>query len=193
MIYRVPVATLMRVNGIKDPSAIPAGTPIFIPEDPDAPSEPDGRPGAPGEMVGPVPSSPSTLGLAWPLTGRITAPFGSRSKRAHHDGIDIDGFTGETITAVAWGIVIRAGSEGRYGKAVVLDHGQGLTTLYAHASKLLVEEGDVVAQGDPIAEVGRTGNARGTHLHFEMRRNGRPVDPLPSLRRGTLQMGPPPQ
>jgi len=193
MIYRVPVGTLMRVNGITDPSAIPAGTPILIPGVPDAPAEPGDRPGAGPEPAGPARASASILDLAWPLAGRITAPFGSRSKRAQHDGIDIDGLTGETVTAVAWGIVTRAGWDGRYGKVVVLDHGQGVTTLYAHASRLLVREGDVVAQGDPIAEVGRTGNARGTHLHFEMRRNGRPVDPLPSLRGGALPMGRPQQ
>jgi len=122
------------------------------------------------------------MGIAWPLDGRITGGFGQRGRHHHHDGIDIDGTQGEEVRAVAPGIVVRSGSEGKYGKTVVIDHGNGVTTLYAHASRLLVREGDRVEQGDAIAEVGATGNAHGTHLHFEVRRDGRPVDPVPYLK-----------
>jgi LysM repeat protein len=164
--YRVPLRTLTQVNGITDARSIRAGTPIFIP----------GSGGAAGLRL------PEAPALAWPLRGNVTARFGRRGKRSHHEGVDIDGVHGEEVVAAAGGTVIRAGAASGYGRMVVIDHGNGVSTLYAHASRLLVEEGDRVDQGDPIAEVGRSGNARGTHLHFEVRHNGRAVDPLPLLR-----------
>ncbi|MFQ5877834.1 MAG: murein hydrolase activator EnvC family protein, partial [Acidobacteriota bacterium] len=101
-----------------------------------------------------------------------------------HDGVDIDGRRGDTIVAAAAGRVAEAGTGRGYGKMVLIEHGGGLTTLYAHASKLLVRVGERVRAGEPVARVGRSGNARGTHLHFEVRRHGRPIDPLPLLRSG---------
>jgi LysM repeat protein len=188
--YQVPLQTIMRANDIDDPTLIPAGTEIYIPAPgggtapAPAPRSGNKTPKAaaprPGRPVEPPP--PSLMGIAWPLDGRITGAFGQRGRRHHHDGIDIDGTQGEEVRAVAPGIVVRSGSEGKYGKTVVIDHGEGVTTLYAHASRLLVREGDAVEQGEAIAEVGATGNAHGTHLHFEVRRNGRPVDPLPYLK-----------
>lgn len=128
--------------------------------------------------------------LAWPLRGAITAAYGQRGKQSHHTGVDIDGDKGDPIVAAASGTVIRAGVDGQYGRVVILDHGGGLTTLYAHASRLLVHVGDRVDAGDRIAEVGGSGNARGTHLHFEVRREDRPVDPVPLLRgRAVLTAG----
>jgi murein DD-endopeptidase MepM/ murein hydrolase activator NlpD len=161
-IYQIPVSTILQVNGIRDPNSIPVHTRIFIP-------------GA--ARVLPVPSG-ETRSLAWPLTGRVTSPFNLGDKRRHHEGIDIDGELGQRIRSAGTGMVLEAGKSGRYGKAILIDHGAGLTTFYAHASKLLVRAGDPVKQGDVIAEVGRSGNAKGTHLHFEARRNGRPVNPL---------------
>jgi murein DD-endopeptidase MepM/ murein hydrolase activator NlpD len=128
--------------------------------------------------------------LAWPLRGAITAAYGRRGKQAHHSGVDIDGRKGDPIVAAASGTVIRSGIDGQYGRVVILDHGDGLTTLYAHASRLLVKAGDKVEAGDRIAEVGGSGNARGTHLHFEVRRDDRTVDPVPLLRgRAVLTAG----
>lgn len=148
------------------------------------------RPGIGGPGMGPgdrpgLPAPPS-LELAWPLRGTITSRFGTRGRRAHHEGVDIDGVSGEGILAAAAGTVVRAGKEGGYGRLIVIDHGRGITTLYAHASRLLVREGDRVEAGEAIAEVGRSGNARGSHLHFEIHRNGRPVDPLPLLKTGSV-------
>ncbi|HET8948292.1 MAG TPA: M23 family metallopeptidase, partial [Candidatus Polarisedimenticolia bacterium] len=120
--------------------------------------------------------------LAWPIQGLITAPFGRRGKEDHHEGIDIDGQTGDPIHAAASGTVVFAGTHGDYGRTVVIDHGDGLRTVYAHASILKVQEGDPVRIGETIAEVGHSGNARGSHLHFEVRRDGRPVNPIPFLR-----------
>ncbi len=188
--YDVPLRTILRVNDIRDPTTIRAGTGIYIP----APTRPGGAPAAPTGTA-PVPrqkpiadgaSAPSEMSIAWPLDGLITGAFGQRGRHHHHDGIDIDGVRGEDVRAVASGIVVHSGSEGKYGKTVVIDHGNGVTTLYAHASRLLVREGDEVEQGQTIAEVGATGNARGTHLHFEVRRDGRPVDPIPYLKPGMM-------
>ncbi len=115
--------------------------------------------------------------LAWPLTGIITGPYGRRGKHGHHAGIDIDGHAGDPIRAAASGVVVEAGLDGPYGRRVLIDHGDGLTTLYAHAEKLLVHPGETVHVGQRIALVGRSGNARGTHLHFEVRHDGLTVNP----------------
>lgn len=164
--YHVPVATLVSVNQISDPTDIPAGTPIFVPGATKIlPVEPHDRPR-----------------LSWPLRGAITSGFGPRGRHRRHTGIDIDGEKGQPIHAAAAGRVIRVGRSGRYGLRVILAHGKGLTTLYAHASKLLVHEGDSVHRGQTIARVGHSGNAHGTHLHFEVRRGGRPVNPSLFLR-----------
>lgn len=171
--YQVPVDTLMRVNGITDPTTIPAHTKIFIP-------------GA--RRIRDLPSGETPL--AWPLRGRITTPFNlGAQQRRHHEGIDIDGEMGEPIRAAEEGEVIEARKDGKYGNSVRIAHGDGLTTFYAHASRLMVQEGDWVRRGEVVAEVGRSGNARGTHLHFEVRRDGRPVNPLPLLRDVELAAG----
>jgi murein DD-endopeptidase MepM/ murein hydrolase activator NlpD len=184
--YGVPLRSLMRVNGITDPKAIRAGTEITIPTSDGAPGQApgpprDSRPGRNAATASDPRPGVAKGNIAWPLDGRITGGFGLRGRHHHHDGIDIDGSQGEVVRAVAAGIVVRSGNEGKYGKTVLIDHGDGVTTLYAHASRLLVEEGDRVDAGESIAEVGATGNAHGTHLHFEVRKNGHPVDPLPYL------------
>ncbi|HEV8376984.1 MAG TPA: M23 family metallopeptidase, partial [Candidatus Polarisedimenticolia bacterium] len=119
--------------------------------------------------------------FAWPLEGRITSPFSLEGRHRHHEGIDIDGNLGQRIRSAAAGRVLQAGKDGRYGNAVLIDHGDGLTTFYAHASKLWVHAGERVEGGEVIAEVGSSGNARGTHLHFETRRDGHPMNPLKLL------------
>ncbi len=95
-----------------------------------------------------------------------------------HEGIDIAASTGAPIWAAAAGTVIHAGWLGGYGNLVVLDHGNGLATAYAHCSAILVGVGQTVAQGETIALVGSTGHSTGPHLHFEVRVNGVAVDPL---------------
>ena len=206
--YQVPLASLMSRNGISDPTSIPAGTVIVIPRAPGPAGEALDHSGAPGADRGrtskpPKPAAapaldeedadraPDAMSIAWPIDGLITGGFGLRGRHHHHEGIDIDGYQGEEVRAVAAGTVVQAGSEGKYGKTVVIDHGNGVSTLYAHASKLLVHEGDRVDQGEAIARVGATGNARGTHLHFEVRRDGRPVDPSPYLQSGSVPLGTP--
>ena len=163
--YQVPLEILIGANGIADPSRIQAGRQLFIP-------------GASQTLEIP-PSLPAHL--IWPLSGVITSAFGSEGAREHHEGIDIDGVKGQVVRAAAAGRVLWVGSERGYGNLVIIDHGDGLSTLYAHASRLLVGPDELVEAGEPVAEVGDTGNARGAHLHFEVHRNGMPVNPLPIL------------
>ncbi len=94
-----------------------------------------------------------------------------------HKGLDLGGFIGMLIYAPADGIVIWTGTRGGYGQTVVIDHGMGLQTHYAHLSKYMVRKGDVIRRGDPIAEMGSTGKSTGPHLHYEVRQDGVPMDP----------------
>ncbi len=119
----------------------------------------------------------SASGFIWPVNGTVVSGFGMRWGRMH-EGIDITASTGTPIWAAAAGTVIHAGWLGGYGNLVVVDHGDGLATAYAHASAILVSVGQSVSQGETIALVGSTGNSSGPHLHFEVRVNGDAVDPL---------------
>jgi murein DD-endopeptidase MepM/ murein hydrolase activator NlpD len=121
--------------------------------------------------------TPSAAGFIWPVNGVVVSGFGMRWGRMH-EGIDITAATGTPIWAAADGTVIWSGWRGGYGNCVVIDHGNGLATLYAHASALLVGVGQAVSQGETVALVGSTGNSSGPHLHFEVRVNGVAVDPL---------------
>jgi murein DD-endopeptidase MepM/ murein hydrolase activator NlpD len=121
--------------------------------------------------------TPSAAGLVWPVNGPVVSGYGMRWGRMH-EGIDIAAGLGTPIRAAAAGTVIHAGWLGGYGNLVVLDHGDGLATAYAHASAILVGVGQSVAQGQTVSLVGSTGNSTGPHLHFEVRVNGSAVDPL---------------
>lgn len=127
-----------------------------------------------------VPSS----GMVWPLIGQITSRFGYRRLRIGgtnmHYGLDIDGNVGDPIRSATAGTVTHAGWRGGFGILVVVVNGD-TEYFYAHASEVLVHVGQQVRPGDLIARVGATGNVTGPHLHFEIRVNGTPVDPLPIL------------
>jgi murein DD-endopeptidase MepM/ murein hydrolase activator NlpD len=123
---------------------------------------------------------PSAAGFIWPCDGVVVSGFGMRWGRMH-EGIDIGCAYGTPNRAAAAGTVIYAGWLGGYGNLVVVDHGNGLATAYAHASSILVSVGQSVAQGQTVSLVGSTGNSSGPHLHFEVRVNGVAVDPLPYL------------
>ncbi|HHP7245509.1 MAG TPA: murein hydrolase activator EnvC family protein [Elainellaceae cyanobacterium] len=121
--------------------------------------------------------------MIYPANGRLTSGFGYRvhpilGYRRFHAGIDFGATYGSMIRAADAGRVIFAGWYGGYGRAVVIDHGGNLTTLYAHTSQVYVAEGQMVQQGEAIAAIGSTGLSTGPHLHFEVRVNGEPVNPM---------------
>ncbi|HUH08856.1 MAG TPA: peptidoglycan DD-metalloendopeptidase family protein [Egibacteraceae bacterium] len=124
--------------------------------------------------------------LQWPAAGSVTSGFGWRvhpifETRRFHAGIDIGGGSGAPIYAAEDGVVVSAGTRGGYGNAVVIDHGGGLATLYAHQSRIAVSGGQSVARGQIIGYIGSTGYSTGPHLHFEVRVNGEPQNPLEYL------------
>jgi len=126
-------------------------------------------------------SSISARSFIWPLNGLITSQFGMRTlggRRDYHTGIDIDGNTGDSIRVVESGKVSFSGYINGYGNIVIVEHTGGYSTVYAHNSSNLVREGQSVNKGDIIARLGATGNSTGSHLHFEIREDGKPVNPL---------------
>ncbi len=144
------------------------------------------NPPTPATPAAPRPGTPSVSGFQWPVGGSVTSGYGYRTHpifgtRRLHRGLDISGSTGTPIAAANGGTVILAGWNGGYGKAVVISHGSGITSLYAHQSQIAVSVGDTVSRGDIIGYVGSTGQSTGPHLHFEIRSNGTAVDPRPYL------------
>lgn len=126
----------------------------------------------------PATVAPSGSGmLGWPVSGPVTSSYGARWGRMH-EGIDIAVGEGTPVHAAAAGTVIYAGWMGGYGNLVVVDHGNGLSTAYAHNSSLAVAVGQSVAAGEVVSYSGNTGNSTGPHVHFEVRMNGSAVDPL---------------
>lgn len=124
----------------------------------------------------------ATGSMAWPIQGPITSEFGWRTHpifgtSRYHSGLDIGADYGDPIRAADGGVVIYAAWMGGYGYAVIIDHGNGISTLYGHNSELLVSEGTRVYKGQVIARAGSTGYSTGPHCHFEVRQNGTPVNP----------------
>ncbi|HEY6101838.1 MAG TPA: peptidoglycan DD-metalloendopeptidase family protein [bacterium] len=178
------VDALVEANGLADANRIRAGRRLVIPGHPaaSAPSRATtARVGA--QRVGEAFTKASSTavriarGFLWPARGQLTSRFGWRRWR-HHDGIDIAAPYGSPIYAARPGRVIYAGWYFAYGRAVIVDHGDGLQTLYGHASELLVRTGETVNQGELIARVGSSGRATGPHVHFEVRVNGKAVNPM---------------
>jgi murein DD-endopeptidase MepM/ murein hydrolase activator NlpD len=122
-------------------------------------------------------STPSSSGLIWPVNGPVVSGFGMRWGRMH-EGIDIGVGYGTPIHAAASGTVVYSGWMSGYGNFVIIDHGGGMATAYGHQSAIAVGNGQSVSQGQVIGYVGCTGHCFGPHLHFEVRINGSPVDPL---------------
>ncbi|MEO8100740.1 MAG: M23 family metallopeptidase [Acidobacteriota bacterium] len=127
----------------------------------------------------------------WPINGRINSRFGDRSdplsgEGGFHAGLDIEADSGTPVHAAADGIVNNAQFAGRYGRVILIDHGNGLTTLYAHLSGFEVVPGEEVRRGQLIGHSGASGRVSGPHLHFEVRQGGSPVNPAHFLSRSTV-------
>jgi murein DD-endopeptidase MepM/ murein hydrolase activator NlpD len=124
---------------------------------------------------------PVESGYISSLYGQRTDPFDGH--QASHQGIDFAGIAGAQVLAAADGVVSHTGTDGGYGRLVEITHGNGYVTRYAHNAKLLVKPGQTVKRGDPIALMGSTGRSTGPHVHFEVLRDGRPMNPLSFVRR----------
>lgn len=169
--YGVDLRELMEINGIEDPRTLRTGQSLWIP----GATHPIRVPPYRGSRK----ERSRLLGREWtrPVVGQISSRFGRRNGRPH-DGIDILAKRGTPVRAAAYGLVLYAGDGMRgYGNAVVLDHGEEITTLYGHLDRIQVQSGDAVAKGQRIGTVGDTGNATTTHLHFELRVGNEVVDP----------------
>ena len=121
-------------------------------------------------------SHPLHAALVWPVSGAVTSPFGDRGY-SFHPGVDIDSPAGAPVHPAAAGLVVAAGEESGYGNRVVIDHGRGLETVYAHLDRIAVRSGEAVTSASTVGTVGCTGMCDGVHLHFEVRLDGRKSDP----------------
>lgn len=186
--YRVSVEELMVLNGIADPSELQPGTLLVIPGatavvevpntdsvEPHATTQP-----LPPPVKGPVRVGRPNGSLSWPLRGVLYARFGRKGSEPH-DGIDLAAPEGTPVKTAAPGEVLFAGDQKGYGLIVIVEHPNHLVTLYAHNRDLRVKTGQTVREGQVVATVGESGATSGPHLHFEVRQDGRPVDPLEHL------------
>ena len=138
-------------------------------------------------------SSSSIPHFVVPAEGRITSAFGLRRdpfhrRRRFHAGIDIANRKMTKVKAAANGVITYAAWRGGHGRTIIIDHGNGYETKYSHLRKFTVRKGDKVRAGDIIAGMGSTGRSTGTHLHFEIRKDNKPVDPLSYLMIGMVQL-----
>lgn len=167
----LPVDAIVNANEIPDSAAVHTGQRLMIP-------------GGALDVLRRVTTARGVVSIAqnfvWPVRGQLTSRFGWRLT-GHHNGIDIAAPRGSLISVAKDGRVVFAGWFFGYGLTVVVDHGNGISTVYGHASKLLVPIGEVVDTGQVIARVGSTGDATGPHLHFEIRTNGIPLNPMKYL------------
>jgi murein DD-endopeptidase MepM/ murein hydrolase activator NlpD len=180
--YGVPYEDLVRANRIRDPARLAVGRELRIPG---AKTPVVAAPRTPtsGTMpIGYVPGAPEDGdAFRWPVAdGAVTSPFGRRDAD-HHDGIDIQAPTGSVVHAAQAGRVIYSASLRGYGNLVIVDHGGGLATVYAHNQRNLVRAGARVSAGQPIARLGATGRTTAPHLHFEVRKDNVARDPLAYL------------
>ena len=141
-------------------------------------------PSAARRPAGPAPAAKkpaAPAALAWPVHGVIFSPFGSRA-RDQHDGIDLAAPEGSPVVAADAGTVLFVGKKRGYGNLILVSHARDMVTVYAHNRENLVTVGQKIGRGALIARVGKTGNATGPHLHFEVRVSARPHDPMAFLR-----------
>ena len=202
--YEITVEALMEANGITDPRTLALGQVLVIPganqkrelvppgaqEAPEAATaeRKDAPPPAPERPARPEPKKrtgavalPKGEGvLDWPLRGVLYGRYGRKGSE-RHDGIDLAAPSGTPVKTARAGTVLYAGEQKGYGKIAIIDHGGGLVTLYAHNRDVRVKTGQKVRDGQVVATVGSSGRTSGPHLHFEVRKDGLPVDPLKYL------------
>ncbi len=207
--YEISVDALMEANGITDPRTLALGQVLVIPgatenreivppgaqEAPEAvTAERKGSPGpvkeSPPEPEPPKKPKTKTSGavalpkgegvLDWPLRGVLYGRYGRKGSE-RHDGIDLAAPSGTPVKTAGAGKVLYAGEQKGYGNIAIIDHGDGIVTLYAHNRDLRVKTGQKVRDGQVVATVGNSGRTSGPHLHFEVRKDGLPVDPLKFL------------
>lgn len=182
MDYGVPWSVIAAANGVAPDAPVVAGTRLAIPIISAARAEAVPQPPAPAQEAAPLADTPPPR-FAWPLRGKIRRAFLTEQvKDGPHEGIDILSPLGTAVRASAAGKVIFAGSgPDAYGLTVILFHGGRWTTTYSFLQKVTVKEGDEVKAGERIGLVGDTGLAREPQLHFEVRRNRVPLDPMKFL------------
>jgi len=169
--YDVPLIDLLDANGIPDPGLVRPGQSLWVPGATER--RRIALPGDPRDRLSPM----ARRTFRPPVRGKVGSGFGAR-KGGRHRGVDILAPDGTDVRASEYGLVLYVGDGLRgYGNVIVLDHGEGITTLYGHLEKFRVKSGDAVAAGQVIGAVGRTGNATTSHLHFELRLENEALDP----------------
>jgi murein DD-endopeptidase MepM/ murein hydrolase activator NlpD len=164
--YGVSIAEIAHVNNLDVTQVLPVGTTLLLP----------------GASARSVPVVSRSSSFRWPIQGSLTSSYGWRThpitgQESFHDGLDIAASSGTAIGASLGGTVKYAGWLGGYGRLVTIDHGDGLETRYAHMSAINVSQGQIVSAGNTIGYVGQSGDATGPHVHFEIRKNGRTLNP----------------
>ncbi|MCX7864482.1 MAG: LysM peptidoglycan-binding domain-containing M23 family metallopeptidase [Novosphingobium sp.] len=175
--YAVPWASIAIANGIDPAAPLRVGQQLLIPTVLDTPDSGSAAASAPAGAA-----MAATSRFAWPLAGPIRRGFIARGSASWHDGLDIEAPAGSPVRAAAAGSVIFAGREqSQFGNLVVIDHGNGWHSAYGSLERVTVRKGDRVAQGERVGLVGNTSVTGRTELHFELRKAGKPVDPLSHL------------
>jgi murein DD-endopeptidase MepM/ murein hydrolase activator NlpD len=191
--YAVPWKDIAVANGLDPDAPLKPGQKLLIPTLIDQAKTPTAEPSpAATEAKEAAPAAR----FAWPVAGRVRRGFVARADDSenHHDGIDIAAPEGTAVHAAAAGKVLFSGLEPtQFGNLVVIDHGDGWATAYAFLSKITVQKDDAVRAGERIGLVGHTGRARGPELHFEVRRNNRPLDPATELPEAPAAASPAPK
>jgi murein DD-endopeptidase MepM/ murein hydrolase activator NlpD len=164
--YGVSIPEIAQANNLDVAEVLKVGTTLILP----------------GASLRAVPSVSRSSSFRWPIQGSLTSSYGWRThpitgQESFHEGLDIAAGNGTPIGAAAGGKVKFAGWYAGYGRLVIIDHGDGLETRYGHMSSISVSAGEVVSAGDTIGHVGQSGDATGPHVHFEIRKNGRTLDP----------------
>jgi murein DD-endopeptidase MepM/ murein hydrolase activator NlpD len=184
--HDVPVEDVVELNGLEHPDRLEVGQVLFLYGIDEIvrrlPPASGGRSTDAAESSASAARPGKTKPLVWPVeTGTLSSRFGRRWGRMHK-GVDVAAEPGTPIVAAAAGEVVYSDNKQRgYGNLVIIRHKGGLLTVYAHNRRNLVDVGQTVRQGSRIAEVGNTGRSTGPHLHFEVRVDGKAVDPLPYL------------